>query len=128
MIAMLDSETEPLLLLQELRICSTLLSITPYPKMRAGLASLLLRKVVSLLKDKGSLINTSKNPALVNISFKTLLTGFSLPQELSAELIGNFLEKNDSNLIKFLLVEDYLGKGYDQVILLLTKIASSFPE
>ena len=113
MFVMLTSETEPILLVQELRICSTLLSVTPYTKMRAGLASLLLCKVVELLREPSSLLNTSKNSTLVNTAFKTLLTGFNLPQDLYPELISNFLANDESNLIKFIIEQDFLDKSYD---------------
>lgn len=44
-VCLLNQETDPMIILQMLKICSTLLTVTPYDKMKSGLASVLSTEI-----------------------------------------------------------------------------------
>ena len=79
LISMVGREKDYQLLQSEIRLCGTLLHITPYSKMLPGLATLLINQLLqSQLSPPNSLLSkwTSKVPSLTTAALKTISIGF----------------------------------------------------
>lgn len=71
-VTMIETETEYSLLQSELKMCTTLLNITPYARMLPGLSVLLTETMIGQLKTDTSLITkfANRGPTLTNTALR----------------------------------------------------------
>ena len=71
-VTMIETETEYSLLQSELKMCTTLLNITPYARMLPGLSVLLTETVIGQLKTDTSLFTkfANRGPTLTNAALR----------------------------------------------------------
>ena len=100
-----------------LKLCNTLLTVTPYDKMSPGMASILIREIYTQESKPNGIITQYSN--LHNLALKIVGTSYSvgLPEVFKSDFIVNLFLKSYFNLSEI----------YETCIFVLTKAALNFP-